>query len=98
MTHVRHIVDGRSAAVPKDFAGNHRDEGHLRKGGGQQSYLGAGEAVGDLDGRFVEMLSILAQNVGGLDPLHVVRSCFLFSHSSGAREMKCDGEGVFGKE
>ena len=44
------------------------------------------------------MLSILAQNVGGLDPLHVARSCFLFGHSSGAREMNCDGEGVLGKE
>lgn len=27
----------------------------------KRSYLGAGETVGDLDGRFVEMLSILAK-------------------------------------
>ena len=42
------------------------------------------------------MLSILALDESGLDPLHVARSCFLFGHSSSDWGMKCEGGECWG--
>ena len=72
MVHMHHVIDGGFPAVPDDLAWKHGDEESLRELEDWLPYLRSDETVGDLNGGFIETVSILSQNKRGPNPLHVV--------------------------